>query len=110
MRWSQSLNADFTLKDRQLKMLTQINILIEDMLLDLIFVHFFHFQILIVVKNVIIFRIGNNSSVHIDNKKEDILVLGKGPKQGLDDTRMIAEAKYSINFSRSGKKLFKPIL
>ena len=61
-------------------------------------------------KNVIIFRIGNNPSVHIDNKKEDILVLGKDPKQGLDDTRMTAEAKYSINFSRSGKKLFKPIL
>ena len=25
-----------------------------------------------------------SSSVHIDNKKKDILVLGKGPTQGLE--------------------------
>ena len=25
-----------------------------------------------------------SSSLHIDNKKKDILVLGKGPMQGLD--------------------------
>ena len=38
--------------------------------------------------------------MHIDNKKKDILVLVEGPTQGLDDTRITAEAKYSINFSR----------
>ena len=26
-----------------------------------------------------------NSSVHIHNKKKDILILGEGPTQGLDD-------------------------
>ena len=26
------------------------------------------------------------SSVHIDNKKKDILILGKGPTQGFDGT------------------------
>ena len=26
------------------------------------------------------------SSVHIDNKKKDILILGKGPTQGFEDT------------------------
>ena len=39
------------------------------------------------------------SCVHIDNKGKDILI----PKQGLDDTTLIAEAKYSFNFSRSTK-------
>ena len=39
-----------------------------------------------------------SSSVHIDNKKKDILILGKGPTQGLDDTTITAEAQYSINF------------
>ena len=30
--------------------------------------------------------------------KKDILVLGEGPTQGLDDTTITAEAKYPINF------------
>ena len=42
-----------------------------------------------------------SSSVHIDNKGKDILILGKGPTQGLDDTTLIAEAKYPINFTKS---------
>ena len=52
-------------------------------------------------KNVIIFGADINSSVHIDNKGKDILILGEGPTQGLDDTTLTTEAKYSINFSRS---------
>ena len=32
--------------------------------------------------NVLIFGADMSSSAHIDNKKKDILVLGKGPKQG----------------------------
>ena len=39
-----------------------------------------------------------NSSVHIDNKGKDILILCEGPTQELDDTTLIAEAKYLINF------------
>ena len=35
--------------------------------------------------------------------KKDILVLGEGPEQGLDDTTITAEAKYPINFKESGK-------
>ena len=31
------------------------------------------------------------SSVHVDNKKKDILILGEGPAQGLDDTTLTAE-------------------
>ena len=44
-------------------------------------------------------------SVHIDKKKKDILILGIGPTQGLDDTTLTAEVKFSINFSRSNKKV-----
>ena len=45
-----------------------------------------------------------SSSVHIDNKKKDILVLGKNPMQELDDTTLTAEAEYSINFTEQRKK------
>ena len=55
-------------------------------------------------KNVNIFGADMSSSVYIDNKNKDILILGEGPTQGLDDTTLTAEAKYSINFSRSNKK------
>ena len=44
-------------------------------------------------------------SVHIDNKNKDILILGKGPTQGLEDAILTAEAKYPINFTQSGKKI-----
>ena len=45
-----------------------------------------------------------SSSVHIDNKNNDTLILGKGPIQGLDNTTLTAEAEYFINFSRSQRK------
>ena len=51
-------------------------------------------------KNVVIFGVDNNSSVLTDNKKKYILVLGEGPTPGLDDTMIMAETKYSTNFSR----------
>ena len=57
-------------------------------------------------KNVIIFGADMNSSVHIDNKGKDILILGEGPAQGLDDTLLTVEAKYLINFSRSQRIFF----
>ena len=47
-----------------------------------------------------------SSSVHIDNKKKDILVLGKGPTQRLEYT-LTAEKMYSINFTVPKKILFK---
>ena len=42
-------------------------------------------------------------SIHIDNKKKDILVLGRGPTQGLEIT-LTAEKMYSINFAEKNKK------
>ena len=51
-------------------------------------------------KNVIIFRDDMSSSVQIDNKNKYILILGKGPKQGLDDTTLTSEAVYFITFTQ----------
>ena len=44
------------------------------------------------------------SSIYGDNKGKDILILGEGPTQGLEDTTLTAEAKYPINFTQSGKR------
>ena len=49
-------------------------------------------------KNVIIFGVDLSSSAHINNKGKDILILGIGPTQGLDDTTLAAEAQYSVDF------------
>ena len=48
-------------------------------------------------RNVIIFGVDMSSSVHIDNKKKDILILEKGPTQGLGEHSSTAEKMYSIN-------------
>ena len=40
-----------------------------------------------------------SSSVYVDNKNKNILVLSEDPTQGLDDTALTAEVKYSINFT-----------
>ena len=45
-----------------------------------------------------------NSSIHIDNKGKDILILGKGPTQGLGENSLTAEKIYSINFTFTKKK------
>ena len=51
-------------------------------------------------KNFILFGVDMISSVHIDNKKKDVLILGEGPTQGLDDTTLTTKVQYSINFPR----------
>ena len=45
-----------------------------------------------------------SSSMKIDNMKKDILILGKGPMQGLEHM-LSAEKMYSINFSKGGYKI-----
>ena len=45
-----------------------------------------------------------SSSVHIDNKKKNILILGIGSAQGLEHT-LTAEKTYSINFTVTRKKV-----
>ena len=55
-------------------------------------------------KTVIIFGADMSSSVHIDNKNKDILILGEGPSKALDDTTLTAEAKYPINLTQPNKR------
>ena len=43
------------------------------------------------------------SPAHIYDEKKDILVLGRGPTEGLEHT-LTAERMYSINFTVMGKK------
>ena len=57
-------------------------------------------------KNVIVFGAKLSLPVDIDNKNKDILTLGEGPTQGLDDSRLTAEAKYPINFTQPKKDLY----
>ena len=45
-----------------------------------------------------------SSSTKIDNRKEDILILGKGPTQGLEHT-LSAEKLYSIDFTKEKDKV-----
>ena len=44
-----------------------------------------------------------SSSVHVDNKGTDIVVLGFSSTQGLDGHSLTAEKMYSINFTVTRK-------
>ena len=46
-----------------------------------------------ICKNFVIFGVNTSSSMHISNKKKDILILGIGPVQKLDDTSLTGEAQ-----------------
>ena len=54
-------------------------------------------------QNVLIFGADMSTSIHIDDKGKDILVLVRGPTQGLEST-LTAEKMYSINFTVTKKK------
>ena len=53
-------------------------------------------------KNIIIFGLDMSSSTKTDNRKKDILILGKGPTQRLEHTLSV-EKMYSINFTEKTK-------
>ena len=53
-------------------------------------------------KNIKIFGVDMSSSSKPDNRKKDILILGKGPTQGLEHT-LSTEKMYSINFTKKTK-------
>ena len=53
--------------------------------------------------NVIIFGVDLSSLTKIHNRRKDILVFGKGPTQGLENT-LSAKKMYSINFTELNKK------
>ena len=68
--------------------------------LDLIEGQFFRIQVVEMAK---IFGKDMTSSTKIDNRKKDILILGNGQTQGLEQT-LNAEEMYSIDFSKGDKK------
>ena len=45
-----------------------------------------------------------SSYVLVDNKRKYILILGKGPTQGLGEHSLFAEKKFSVNFTDNGNK------
>ena len=47
-----------------------------------------------------------SSSLHVENTKKYIIVLGEGMTQGLDHTATAAEAKYPINCTGSEKNMY----
>lgn len=46
-----------------------------------------------------------SSYVDVYNKNEDILVLGEGPTQDLDQTIIAAQVQYPIEFTQSGGEM-----
>ena len=54
-------------------------------------------------KNVVIFWVDMTDSKHVNNKTGDVLVLGHGLIQKIDDTRIYTEKMYSANFSVASK-------
>ena len=44
-----------------------------------------------------------SSFMHVDNENKDILILGEGPTQALDDFTLTVEAVYPINFKQPNK-------
>ena len=55
-------------------------------------------------QNVMIFGVDMSSSVHIDYKGNDILILSKVPTQGLGEHSLTLEKMYSIDFTVTRKK------
>ena len=49
--------------------------------------------------NVVFFGANMNSSVHANNKTKNLLILGEGFTQGLEDTTLYAEKMHSIIFT-----------
>ena len=108
--WSRDLNSDFTLKDSLFEGVKLAkNIDLDKYVSSGYSIGFglrseFSLSDGSVGKNAIIFGVDMSSSVHIGNKGKAILILCKGPTQGLVNTTLTAEAQYSINFSLSNRK------
>lgn len=49
--------------------------------------------------------VGNNLSVHTDNKEKQVLVFAAGSTAGLDDTSITEEATCYVNITKSGNKI-----
>ena len=54
-------------------------------------------------RNIIIFGVNSSNSVHATNKTQNILILGHGLTQKVNNTTIYAEKMYSSNFSAENK-------
>ena len=83
-----NLSTDFTLNiclfgsAKLTKMMIQINKRIAPTALDLILVKNFYLQMEALEIMLLFFGGGMSSSVYVDSKNKDILILGEGPTQG----------------------------
>ena len=56
-------------------------------------------------RNCKIYEADIGSSLHIDNKEKDTLILGEAPIQRLDDKKLTTEKMYWINFTENNKNV-----
>ena len=54
--------------------------------------------------NVIIFGVDSSSSSHIDNRKNNFLILGLVPIYGINGKCGSEGKKFSVNFSKSNRR------
>ena len=54
-------------------------------------------------RNIIIFGVDSSNSAHATNKTQNILILGHGLTQKVNNTTIYAEKMYSLNFSIENK-------
>ena len=57
-------------------------------------------------RNVLIFGVVMNFSVHATNRVNNIYVMGTGLTQGINDTTIYAEKNFYRNFTDFGKKIY----
>ena len=55
-------------------------------------------------RNVLVFGVHENSVIHSNNKANNIFIMGDGIVQGINDTTLYAERRYSQNFTAVNKK------
>ena len=56
-------------------------------------------------RNILLFEVNSSNSIHATNKTQNILILGHGLTQKVNNTTIYAEKIYSPNFS-AGNKIF----
>ena len=55
--------------------------------------------------NIVIFGVNNSLSSYSDTRKNDFLILGKGPTYGINGSFESPEKKINISFTKANKKL-----
>ena len=75
------------------------------MVLDLMHVQNFHYHLVNEIYTLL-FLVWTIAYQDILIIKKDILVLGGGPTNGLDDTTITTETKYFVKISMSRKKIY----